>query len=460
MAWVLTGTARQCTQPMRRYLDLIRTPGVAPLLVAGAIGRLPYGMNILALILLLRAEGLSYAEVGVVTGASGLAVGLTAPLLGRAVDRSGQTRVLVSCACVALAAEVALAVAALSGAGVIALVAIALVGGASNPPVSSSMRTLWPELVGRERLDTAFAFDALQLEIFFITGPLIVVGIAAAASPQAAFLSGAAMLAGGAIAFAATPASRRWRPTRGDGPAPPSALVAPGMRTLVAAFVLGGVSLGALEIAIPAFAERDVREHDERVHGDHPPQPVAVHPERPARLRGEHEDPDVVRIRDAEHGERVRGPPPAAAGVERAEQAERREPGQQRHEGVGARLGGVEHAYGWSARIAAATRPSARPAVRSPSAYPSGTSAIPDTSDGSRTHHVGSPMRAVAQASTKCSGGVFSVSRTTLSTSPSPWSWTIPYMISSSPSRLSRISGSRSASASSVRPPTTARSTD
>ncbi len=97
----------------------------------------------------------------------------------------------------------------------------------------------------------------LQLEIFFITGPLIVVGIAAAASPQAAFLSGAAMLAGGAIAFAATPASRRWRPTRGDGPAPPSALVAPGMRTLVAAFVLGGVSLGALEIAIPAFAEEE-----------------------------------------------------------------------------------------------------------------------------------------------------------------------------------------------------------
>jgi hypothetical protein len=42
---------------MSRYLDLIRTPGVAPLLVAGAIGRLPYGMSIPALILLLRAEG-------------------------------------------------------------------------------------------------------------------------------------------------------------------------------------------------------------------------------------------------------------------------------------------------------------------------------------------------------------------------------------------------------------------
>ena len=52
---------------------------MAPLLVAGRIGRLPYGMSVLALILVLRAEGFSYAEVGVVSGAWGLAVGVTAP---------------------------------------------------------------------------------------------------------------------------------------------------------------------------------------------------------------------------------------------------------------------------------------------------------------------------------------------------------------------------------------------
>jgi MFS family permease len=242
---------------MRRYLDLIRTPGVPPLLVAGAIGRLPYGMSVLALILVLRAEGFSYAEVGIVSGAGGLAVGLTAPLLGRAVDRLGQTRVLVSTACLSLAAETALAVAALSGAGVVVLAAIALLGGASTPPISPSMRTLWPRLVGPKRLDTAFAFDALQLEVFFITGPLIVVGIAGAASPQAAFLTSAVMTAAGAIGFAGAPASRRWRPTQRGGRDLTSALSAPGMRVLVAAFVLGGVSLGALEIAIPAFAEQE-----------------------------------------------------------------------------------------------------------------------------------------------------------------------------------------------------------
>lgn len=240
---------------MHRYLDLIRAPGVAPLLVAGAVGRLPYGMNILALILLLRAEGFSYAEIGIVTGASGLAVGVTAPLLGRAVDRLGQTRVLVATACICLAADCGLVVAAVGGAPVVPLAAIAVVAGASTAPVSPSMRTLWPGLVGPERLDTAFAFDALQLELFFITGPLLVAAIATTVSPEAAFLTGVLMQGAGALAFAAAPASRRWRPAAREGPAPAGAMSAKGMRVVVGSLTLVGVSLGALEIGIPAFAE-------------------------------------------------------------------------------------------------------------------------------------------------------------------------------------------------------------
>jgi MFS family permease len=164
---------------LRRYLDLLRAPGAGPLLAGAAIGRLPYGMNVLALILLLRAEGLSYAEVGIVTGSAWLAVGATAPGLGRLVDRLGQTRLLVSTACLSLAAQAGLMWAALSGAGVVSLTALALVSGAATPPVSPCLRTLWSELVGRDRLDTAYAFDALQLELFFVAGPLLAAGIAA-----------------------------------------------------------------------------------------------------------------------------------------------------------------------------------------------------------------------------------------------------------------------------------------
>ena len=217
---------------LRRYLDLLRAPGVAPLVAASTLGRLPYGMNVLALILLLRSEGFDYAEVGIVTGASGLAVGLTAPLLGRVVDRLGQTRVLVATGLLYLSADTGLAVAVLSGAEVVPLTALAALGGAATPPISPSMRTLWPELVGRERLDTAFAFDALQLEIFFILGPLLAAGLATLISPEFAFLAGVTMVGAGALAFAAAPASRRWRPApAADGPRA-GALSVPGLRTL------------------------------------------------------------------------------------------------------------------------------------------------------------------------------------------------------------------------------------
>jgi hypothetical protein len=107
-------------------------------------------------------------------------------------------------------------------------------------------------LVGRERLDTAFAFDALQLEFFFVTGPLLVVAIAGATSPAAAFLTAALMHATGAVAFAVAPASRGWRPAAREGRTLASALSRPSMRVLVVALAIAGVSIGALEIGIPA----------------------------------------------------------------------------------------------------------------------------------------------------------------------------------------------------------------
>jgi MFS family permease len=243
---------------LSRYRDLLRIPGVPGLLLAAFVARLPYGMFALSLILLLRAEGFDYAQIGIVTGASGLAVGVAAPVFGRVIDRVGQTRVLVGTAVCGAVADVAVVVAALSGAGTGLLALLALVGGLTVPPVSPSLRTLLPGVVGKDRLDTAFAFDALQLEGVFISGPLLAAGISVAASPQAAVLAVGALQTGGALAFAASPASRAWRPAeREPGTRRTGALSIPGLRTLVASLAITAISMGALEIGIPAFAERE-----------------------------------------------------------------------------------------------------------------------------------------------------------------------------------------------------------
>ena len=80
---------------LRRYRELLRIPGLAALMAAAFIGRLPFGMSVLSLILLLRAHDFDYAAVGIVTAAAGFSVGFSAPVLGRIVDRVGQTMPLV-----------------------------------------------------------------------------------------------------------------------------------------------------------------------------------------------------------------------------------------------------------------------------------------------------------------------------------------------------------------------------
>jgi MFS family permease len=248
---------------LRRYRELLSIPGVPALLLAAFVARLPYGLFALALILLLRAQGFDYAAIGIVTAASGFSVGVAAPVFGRIIDRVGQTRVLVTTAVLGALTGVGLVVAALAGAGTTVLTLLALAGGLTVPPVSPSLRTLLPGLVGRERLDTAFAFDALQLEGVFIAGPLLAAAIATVFSPEAAVLTGIAMQTGGSLGVAATPPSRRWRPAeRAPGSIRAGALSVPGLRTLVVSLALTAISLGVLEIGIPAFAEREASRSD------------------------------------------------------------------------------------------------------------------------------------------------------------------------------------------------------
>jgi MFS family permease len=248
---------------VRRYRELFSIAGVKPLMLAVFCGRLPYGMNILAVILLLRAAGFDYADVGIVTAASGLSVGLAAPVMGRVIDRVGQTKVLLTAAVFTVLSGTAFVVAVLEGAGPAPVTVLAFLTGLIVPPVSPSLRALLPSLVGRERLDTAFALDALLLELVFVFGPLLAAGIATAISPEVAFLTGVTLQAAGGLGVAASPHSRAWRPEpREEGVRRRGALTTPGIRVLVLALALTAVSLGVLEIAIAAFAEEHATRDD------------------------------------------------------------------------------------------------------------------------------------------------------------------------------------------------------
>jgi MFS family permease len=197
----------------------------------------------------------SFADAGVVTGAYALALSIGGPLLGRLVDRSGQTLVLLTSAGAAAALLVTIAIVP-AGTSLAVLVALASGIGLAEPPVGACLRSQLPSLLrdpGVAR--AAFAFEASVLELTWVAGPPIVLGVGALWSTGAALAGGGLLLLVATVAFAAQPASRTWAPSPASDRRRGGALGTPAMRTLIAVLLLVGVLLGADEVAVTAAAK-------------------------------------------------------------------------------------------------------------------------------------------------------------------------------------------------------------
>lgn len=236
----------------------LRSPGVARLLGLSMVARTPEAAIGLLFILQTRALGGSFALAGIVSAV--LAVGLAAgaPLLGRLIDRRGQTGVLTTTA-TAAAAAVAIAGLLPHGAAPTLLLPLALVTGLTAPPIAPCLRALLGHILpDADARHGALAMDAALQEISFMAGPLVFVTALAAFSPAAGLVASAAALLAGTLAFAASPESRDVPAHRGDRPRG-GALSVPGVRTLLLVAAGVGTTYGAVEVALTAVAENDGR---------------------------------------------------------------------------------------------------------------------------------------------------------------------------------------------------------
>jgi MFS family permease len=229
-------------------------PGAGPLLGSSIVARLPLAM--LSLALLVHAQRLtgSFAVAGLVAGAYAIASAAAAPLVGGIVDRRGQTWVLV---CGATLTALVLFANGLMPAGTPAIVLIALGAaiGLSTPPLAACVRTLLPAIVtDQSRLPALFALESTLLELTFVAGPPLALGLATVWSPGAALIvSGSVMLAG-TLVFAAQPPSRHWRPARQVSRARGGSLCSPAIRTLVVILLGTGAAFGATEVGVTVAA--------------------------------------------------------------------------------------------------------------------------------------------------------------------------------------------------------------
>jgi MFS family permease len=241
---------------MAIYGRILRVPGVAVLIAAATLTRLPFAINGLAVILFMRDATGSFATAGLVAGSLALGAGMGAPFAARLVDRRGAVWLLP------LAIVHGAAILALWGLGEIdaasvALVAAALVAGASFPPSGAVLRSRWPELLAGdpELVRGAYAFDSVTIEISFVSGPLITGALVALAEPQAAMaLSSVLVVAGTLLFLSRLPDARRALPasehTAGLGP-----LRSPAIRLIALTSVPVGFCIGSVEVVIPAFSE-------------------------------------------------------------------------------------------------------------------------------------------------------------------------------------------------------------
>ncbi len=240
---------------MRAYHELFTHRAARWPLLTSMVARLTPGMMILALVLLLREHGYSYAAAGLVSAGHQLGVGLASPLQGRLVDRFGQARILVPDAVGYLAGTISLALAAAGGSPVWLLVVAALFTGAFYPPVTAASRVLLSRLFPTGQLrETAFALSSISVELGFVMGPLLAVWIAEAGTAGWSVVLAGVFAAVGSTGYASTAAARS--APRRDGHRPRGgALRAPGVRVIALAIAFAAVAFGVLDITVPAVAE-------------------------------------------------------------------------------------------------------------------------------------------------------------------------------------------------------------
>ncbi|MFC8784940.1 MFS transporter [Streptomyces nigra] len=224
------------------------------LLIGSVTGRLSLGMVPVALILTAQADGHSLARAGVLAALYGIAPALGLPLLGRLADLRG---LLLPCYVGAALVAVALGTLAVAGTAHLPLAAgCAVLAGAGCPPLEGGLRSLWHTVLPDDaHVRTAYTLDSSTQEIVYVTGPALAITVATWLSPAAALAAAAAVTVAGSLAFATAPPARAWRaaPRRRERP---GVLRPPAMRLLLASLVFLGATIGALDVAAIAVAQR------------------------------------------------------------------------------------------------------------------------------------------------------------------------------------------------------------
>ncbi|MGW7272530.1 MFS transporter [Streptomyces sp. NPDC054864] len=247
----------------RRLVALLTRRQVAGPAWWSVVSRLPVYLMSLAMVLVVREQGGSYAQAGFVSALYTIGMALGSPLIARRVDRRGRRAVLVATGALYPAALAALVWTTEPGDWTQPVLAV--LAGVTLPPANACMRSLWARLPLRDdERETAYLWEALLTEVLVIGAPLMLAVLMLTGSAGAALTTVAVIGGVGAIglAFTRVPEGTDGATKAADAPVDEAGrggllgpLRSPPMLALTAVMALSSVPIGLMTLAIPAFVD-------------------------------------------------------------------------------------------------------------------------------------------------------------------------------------------------------------
>ncbi|MFF5434383.1 MFS transporter [Streptomyces griseofuscus] len=237
------------------YRRLFSAKGSVGFTTTGFLARLALSMSGVGTVVMVAAIRHSYALAGAVGGSSLAATLITIPLLGRLVDRYGQSRTAIPAAIWSAAMSAALVICLATDAPTWTLF-VTNVLSATAPNVGGMARARWAELYGNddERMHVVNSFEQVLDEMCFVLGPIIVVGLATGIAPEAGRIAPLILTLGGTVLFSL---QRGTEPPvqPADPSAPRSPLTNRGLQVMMLVFLFTGSLFGSLEVVTIAFTD-------------------------------------------------------------------------------------------------------------------------------------------------------------------------------------------------------------
>ena len=233
---------------MSAYSSLLKTTGVARIIIAQLVARFPFGMLSLAFLLHVEQVTGSYGAAGIVLAASSVGQALAGPLTSRWMGTWGMRPVLILTVVVCALTVTTVALVEMS---VPWYMAFAFVAGLSTPPVQPAVRTIYPKMVNSKQLTPLFSLDASAQEIIWVLGPVITTFISTQVGTQWGILTAVVIMVAGGAWFIASPEVGRVRIPRSKRKIGQVLKRPPVLLATVVGFLLIG-ACSALEVGVVA----------------------------------------------------------------------------------------------------------------------------------------------------------------------------------------------------------------